>query len=287
MINFHLTEFVWSLDFIDQMRATAALRLKEDADAVLNDEDAKINNISMHYIAKPLTAFGVFDDRLKTLGRLVSKQGPWREIDHELKALRSDIRGQAKREFFYHYPRDKALMIDNAADHWAEALSAFPSIDENIMAAIDCYALGHNNASIYHSMMILECGLPALAKKLSVTFDPDKVTWHDLIAKTKAKIDDEVAARAQRPKGTKPPTTKAEKATNKKRGQFLADCQEAAIQFGYFKDIWRNHIAHGRANYDKNDALKCLEHVRDFMEVLATKLKLKEKPPRGESAEET
>ena len=37
---------------------------------------------------------------------------------------------------------------------------------------------------------------------------------------------------------------------------FLGLCGEAALEFRFFEHAWRNHIAHGRANYDENDAKK-------------------------------
>jgi hypothetical protein len=43
----------------------------------------------------------------------------------------------------------------------------------------------------------------------------------------------------------------------------------AAKEFTYFREAWRNHVAHGRANYDDNDAMKVLTHVREFMSILA------------------
>jgi hypothetical protein len=48
---------------------------------------------------------------------------------------------------------------------------------------------------------------------------------------------------------------------------------EAATEFVWFKEAWRNHVAHGRARYDENDALKVITHVRGFMERLSTRLK--------------
>jgi hypothetical protein len=59
--------------------------------------------------------------------------------------------------------------------------------------------------------------------------------------------------------------------------RFLDACEEAATEFRYFASVWRNHIAHARGNYDENDAKKVLDHVRSFMETIATKLRLKER----------
>jgi len=157
--------------------------------------------------------------------------------------------------------------LDDAAAH------AFPKADKNMKEASRCYALEAHNASIYHAMMVLEAGLPALAKRLQVRFRPDKASWGNLIEDVQRKIASELNLLAHPPRGSVPLGAKAAK--NKK--SFLDGCQGAAMQFGYFKDVWRNHIAHGRADYEDTDALKCLRHVRDFMSVLAIQLRLRER----------
>jgi hypothetical protein len=53
------------------------------------------------------------------------------------------------------------------------------------------------------------------------------------------------------------------------RLQFLA---EAAKEFTYFKDGWRNHVSHGRGHYSQQAALDVLNHVAKFAEDLATRL---------------
>ena len=68
-------------------------------------------------------------------------------VAHELAALDSDIGHAARSESFYHYPREKAQMVINAAAEWKQAITAFPSIEKDVVAAIDCCALGHSNAS--------------------------------------------------------------------------------------------------------------------------------------------
>jgi len=194
----------------------------------------------------------------------------WGELENHLRNLRETIEREVKQHHFYHYPLDKAKKIVSFEEDWGAVLARFNDVKTNAFSATDCYALGHDNACIYHSMMVLESGLPALARRLKVPFKADKALWGALIEDIRDKIDNELKVRAHPPKGSKPVSQIAAK----RRGEFLSKCQEAAMQFGYFKDIWRNHIAHGRADYDENDALKVLTHVRDFMEVLATKLKL-------------
>ena len=47
---------------------------------------------------------------------------------------------------------------------------------------------------------------------------------------------------------------------------------EAAVQFTYFKDAWRNYVVHENRIFDEDKALQIFEHVRAFMQSLAMKL---------------
>jgi len=44
---------------------------------------------------------------------------------------------------------------------------------------------------------------------------------------------------------------------------------QAATQFFYFKNAWRNHVAHARDIYDNEQAELIFNHVGDFMRFLA------------------
>ncbi len=48
---------------------------------------------------------------------------------------------------------------------------------------------------------------------------------------------------------------------------------EAAKEFAYLKDGWRNHVAHARTFHDEHSAMSVLNHARAFMDVLATRLR--------------
>jgi hypothetical protein len=193
------------------------------------------------------------------------------DIANKLATLIRTIETELHDHRFYHYPRDKGRLLERTSSDWATVIAAFPKAEEDIKAAVDCYALGHNHASIYHSMMVLEHGLPALARRLRVPVKKDRASWGGIIKDIREEIDRRHHALFQTPKGQTPPTAKVAKATKK----LLDPCRQAAIEFSYFTENWRNHIAHVRATYDENDAKKVLEHVRSFMEVIATKLRLK------------
>jgi hypothetical protein len=46
-------------------------------------------------------------------------------------------------------------------------------------------------------------------------------------------------------------------------------CSQAASQFMFLKDAWRNHIMHLSDVYDEGKALSVLRHVHELMQILA------------------
>jgi hypothetical protein len=98
-------------------------------------------------------------------------------------------------------------------------------------------------------MTILGRGLDAMGTKFGVPFQ--NATWHNIIEQIEAKV-------------------------RKMDSSFGADWKEqqkfysqAASQFMFLKDAWRNHVMHGRDVYDEGKALSILSHVREFMQALA------------------
>lgn len=103
-------------------------------------------------------------------------------------------------------------------------------------------------------MRVLEHGLRALAADVGKTFSVQN--WQNIIDQIESEI---------RQMGKTLPAG-PEKSD---RLQFLS---EAAKEFVYFKDGWRNYVSHNRAVYDEHLARSALEHVRSFMTVLAGRL---------------
>jgi hypothetical protein len=103
-------------------------------------------------------------------------------------------------------------------------------------------------------MRILECGLKALSDGLNLPFGYE--VWHVVIEQ----IEFEIRELERRwPKGQ----TKSE---------FLRFYSEAAKEFRYFKDGWRNYVSHRLSTYDAPQALSTMTHVRDFMLALSSRL---------------
>jgi hypothetical protein len=118
----------------------------------------------------------------------------------------------------------------------------------------DCWALSHGTASVFHCMRVLEHGLRARAEDVRKAFDIQN--WRNIIDQIEAEIK---SAGKTLPRG----------AEKNERLKFLS---EAAKEFVYFEDWWRNYVSHNRSKYDEHQARTAMEHVRAFMTVLSSQL---------------
>jgi len=171
----------------------------------------------------------------------------------EVRALREAFETGINYKYFYLYPAQKAQKVLRLQADWEAALKAFPEIGEDAPCAVDCYALGHNTAAVFHAMRVLEHGLREMATAVNLVFDVQQ--WQTIIEQIEAEI---------REIGNKWPKTAA-------KSDWMKFYSEAAKEFFYFKDGWRNYVSHGGAPYDEHQALGVLEHVRSFMNHLATR----------------
>jgi len=176
------------------------------------------------------------------------------EIESELRVLHECLEDDLRYKYFYRYPDDKARHLVRVDAEWQAAIASFKSSEGTIKAAVDCYALGHNVACVFHCMQALESGLRALAADVGLTFDVQQ--WNTIIEQIESEIT--------KLRRTLPPGV-----GKNERMQFLS---AAAKEFFYFKDGWRNYVSHGRAAYDEHQALSVLEHTRSFMNHLAPRL---------------
>jgi hypothetical protein len=158
------------------------------------------------------------------------------------------------------------LLTLHFESEWGPTIKSFPSGKAEITAAIDCYALDHPTASVFHLMRAAELGLRALARERGVKF-PDKpiewAEWQQLIDQISSKGR---AAALAFPRGPK-------------RDAALAFYTGAVAQFDAFKDKYRNAVMHMRRSYDELDAQRAINQVRDFMNGLSAKIGEKTRRP--------
>ena len=176
------------------------------------------------------------------------------ELGTNIWTLRLVIEDELRERFFMFIPKNQAPWYEKEDGFGINVSKAFPSAVEDIKEVGTCYATGRYTACVFHSMRVLEHGLRALAKNVGLSFDVQQ--WYDIINQIFSKIKEE--------------EQKLPKSIEKsERLQFL---KEAAKEFFYFKDAWRNHVSHGRPGYDGPEALRVLNHVKAFMIHLSKKL---------------
>ena len=169
MINYCLEDFVSAmrcLEYVSRDAEQVLVEAQDDVSLFLSDKSMRKQKMAFAHLEEGFNPLSISRNRLISIKVLIENGGFYSQLAHELRALESDVKAAAAQIFFYHYPYDKARMIARVEMEWPATLSAFPSAKEDVLAAIDCHALGHSKASIYHSMMVLEHGLPAFAKRL-------------------------------------------------------------------------------------------------------------------------
>jgi hypothetical protein len=168
------------------------------------------------------------------------------------------IEREVSEQLFIHIPKNRACWFNNELAFGKETLTAFSSAREDIIQAGNCYALNCCTASVFHAMRVLEYGLKALSTDVGLIYDVQQ--WHNIIEEIEKKIKEES-------------NTLPKSAAKNNRLRFLS---EAAKEFRYFKDGWRNYVSHGRSSYDSSGALSILNHVGTFMLHLSSQLKSSE-----------
>lgn len=136
----------------------------------------------------------------------------------------------------------------------------FPSAKEDIKAAGNCLAVDLNTAAIFHLMRIVERGLRAFARHLRVPIPSSELeykNWQTIINQIPNAINAKMSGK---------------KMAAKRRSELLEFYSGVTGQFEFFKDVWRNHCSHSRVHYDAPQAQSAFDHVKNFMQRLATRV---------------
>jgi hypothetical protein len=185
----------------------------------------------------------------------------WREAHTLVDRLRNQIDREISAECFFHYMREDAHLVAAVEKDWADIITAFPSIKPEIVAGIDCFAIGHNTACVFHMMRATEFGLRMIARERGIkTVGRNKPIewgmWRDLFQAIEGKLRG-IHNAAAGPK------------------------REAALQFyeGAVSDLralqanYRDPTMHFRDSYDRGQAHSAMFRVKSLMTNLATKLR--------------
>lgn len=259
MITFDADEFCLALAYLQEFERR--LELLTDGERLLPINDASdgariigsfFRECNRAGLKRPLDR----TDKLRYFGESGRDQSRFtvNTMRWELKELREAAFTDLRERTF--------LRLDDSAEHHYEKAELFgslvskkfPKADYDVKEAGNCYATARYTACVFHLMRVVEHGLRGLARNLKVPFPKtlELKEWAELIGD----IERGVQKIIQKPKSSK-------------RAKDLQFYNAAAAQLLYFKDGWRNHVMHTRANYDEYQALVVMTHVREFMQHLA------------------
>jgi hypothetical protein len=176
-----------------------------------------------------------------------------------------DVRLEAMREYFFHYPRDMSDLLLRIPIDWESVLVAFPSSKREIETGTDCFALGDYTGCVFHMMRVAELGLRLIAKERGVkslkgkrgaTKPIEWGTWQEVFDV----IDQQL-------------TIVRRVSSGPKRDAALAFYETTLSDLRTMRDLYRDPTMHFREIYDKGQAASAMFRTKELMQTLATKLR--------------
>ena len=255
MIRFEAALFVLVVERLKTMAET----VKEANLADSPDEGKELVNRLLEDITKHISILpsaSDFDLKIFMLRhRLNETAMNTQELGILLEALHQDICADLLKLAFLLIPERKVELLDQIKPPFGKDVAkVFPGAKSDIAAASRCLALDEWTASVFHSMRVLEHALRRFAAELNLSATYEE-NWHNIIDKVESTI---------------------KKAQNAPRSPTKAETlklySNAAVNFRYFKDAWRNHVSHSKETYGELEATTIYNHVRDFLQVLASNL---------------
>jgi len=250
LLKFHPT--VWGLCLAYLQRDTTLFRLFPDDPQGLKGLKESLVHVETHM--RECEASYVIKEQAKRLVEKANELEPLVLIGHCEALFNSIVLEFGRHMYLQIDASDRDVFGEDNHPFGENVENCFDESRNDIIAAARCLALGESNASVFHSMRVLEYGLRSLASELGI-LDFGLENWQNIIDR----IEKEIRDQAKRPKSPE-------------KLESLRHFSAAAVQFRYFKDAWRNHTSHSRSWYDELVAKSVFEHVRQFMQELATNI---------------
>jgi hypothetical protein len=157
---------------------------------------------------------------------------------------------ELKTTLFLHLAKPETF---EQAELFGKAIAdSFPTSAPEIFDAGNCYALEQDTACVMHLMRALETPLSLMASEFGVS--SARENWQTII--------EQIDSRVRNLRIEDTPDWR-------ERQEFYSG---ACAQFMHFKNAWRNHAMHQRARYNSREAKRIMDHTKDFMEYLSTRL---------------
>ena len=224
----------------------------------LSDEDRKAMEDNLDKMAHDCAALGLSAaPKSVFVTRQALTSCNHSQLVAHLHMIKNVIAIDLKELVFFRLTGEEATFYEVGEPLGPDAAKAFPEAIIDATEAGYCYALGRYTAAVYHAMMVLEHALKAMARHVGAINKDDQ--WKNVI--------DEIEVSIERIQNN------GIQGKNKAvKNEVLQKLSEAAKEFSYFKDGWRNYVTHGKARYDGPQAFSILSHVRAFAIKLAPQL---------------
>jgi len=173
--------------------------------------------------------------------------------------LKNRVVDEAQSIQFLHVRSEKLIHFERNHPFGPKVAEKFPGAEYDISEASNCFALGRHTATVMHCMRVLEVGLEALrvAVKAKKTHRGWGMDLKEITDAWNAKI--------------------TAKPAPKNLGWRRTFFPQAFAEFRNFEFAWRNNAMHKHYNYGESESEKVFNHVRDFMQLIATRLRERRK----------
>ncbi|MDP9160973.1 MAG: hypothetical protein M3O09_12200 [Acidobacteriota bacterium] len=182
-----------------------------------------------------------------------------------LHRLQMDILSELDSKVFLLVAEGRSEFIDKEDLFGDEVLSAFGAARRDIKEAGNCLAAECNTGAVFHLMRASEVALRAVAKDRQVMFSNKPVEhqeWGMILGSLEGIL-----------KSMRLSDTQKWKSPLFKEAQ-VRFYNDVVQELRGFNEAWRRHVAHADVDafYDHEQAKNVLDHVRNFMQKLATRI---------------
>ena len=174
------------------------------------------------------------------------------DIKIRLTTFRQSLDRELRTRSFLFVPDAKAAFYEQADLFGSQVGDHFPKAAQDIKEAGNCIALDRPTAAVFHLMCVLEVGIDSLSHALGLPYK--QAAWNTILNDIEKRVN------------ALGPQDGADWRGDK---EFYS---QAIVEFRFFKDAWRNHVAHGRARYNEGEARNIFDHIRAFMGWLSSRL---------------
>lgn len=265
-INFNLDGFITFRAILQTILSQAQSAARLDRGMVLTDAECKAVSDQIRLNRNCVDSIGLSGAKansqriINLLDNHKFQPANWGKLADLLQRLWDDLELHTQAEWFFHYPRDRAKKVLDVTADWRSVIDAYPSTMAEIVAGIDCWALGYNVACVFYMCRVAEIGLIAIGKERGVVKVRGHVpiewgTWGQILQAIEPRIDDI----NQKPNGPQ-------------KEAAVAFYQAVTADLRAIKGLYRDQTMHLRESYDDGETQSAIFRSQSLMKMIATKL---------------